>query len=132
MKVVIGGCAQGKLDYVLQHGERESFLIFDGRLPGKEEIQESRAQKKIVVINHFHQWMREIFLQGQNPEALLSDFMKDVPDAVVISDETGNGIVPADALERACREQTGRMLVKLAGHADEVVRVICGIGQRIK
>ena len=47
-------------------------------------------------------------------------------------DEVGNGIVPIDFLEREYRERTGRILVKLANQADEVVRVICGIGQKIK
>ena len=43
-----------------------------------------------------------------------------------------NGIVPIDSFEREYRERTGRILVKLAEQADEVVRVVCGIGQRIK
>jgi len=53
-------------------------------------------------------------------------------DIVIISDEIGNGIVPVDVLEREYRERTGRILVRLAFGADEVVRVICGIGQKIK
>ena len=60
------------------------------------------------------------------------DFIKNVPDSIVISDEIGNGIVPLDNFEREYRERTGRILVKLAEQADEVVRVICGIGQKIK
>ena len=51
---------------------------------------------------------------------------------MIISDEIGNGIVPVDAFERDYRERTGRMLITLASQADEVVRVICGIGQKIK
>ena len=47
-------------------------------------------------------------------------------------DEIGNGIVPLDAFEREYREQTGRAEILLAKKADEVVRVICGIGQKIK
>ena len=50
----------------------------------------------------------------------------------MISDEIGNGIVPMDAFEREYREQTGRILIELAKEAEEVIRVICGIGQKIK
>ena len=37
-----------------------------------------------------------------------------------------------DAFERAYRELTGRMLIAIAQQAEEVVRVICGMGQKIK
>ena len=37
-----------------------------------------------------------------------------------------------DAFEREYRERTGRILIRLAQEAEEVERVICGIGQRIK
>lgn len=53
-------------------------------------------------------------------------------DTIVIADEIGNGIVPFDAFEREYREQTGRAEILLAKKADEVVRIICGIGQKIK
>ena len=37
-----------------------------------------------------------------------------------------------DKTERDFREWIGRVQVLLAKEADEVIRVICGIGQRIK
>ncbi|MCI8634679.1 MAG: hypothetical protein HFJ05_03630 [Eubacterium sp.] len=54
------------------------------------------------------------------------------PNCVIISDEIGNGIVPVDAFDRTYRERTGRILVQPAGQAEEVERVIYGIGQKIK
>ena len=54
------------------------------------------------------------------------------PDCILICDEIGNGIVPMEAEERTYRECTGRILEGLAAQADEVVRVVCGIGQKIK
>ena len=62
----------------------------------------------------------------------ICQFVDQHPNCVMISDEVGNGIVPVDAFEREYRERTGRILVELARRADEVERVICGIGQRIK
>ena len=66
------------------------------------------------------------------PENEIFDFVEKYPDCVIISDEIGNGIVPLDAFEREYRERTGRILVELAARAEEVERVICGIGQKIK
>lgn len=53
-------------------------------------------------------------------------------DWIIISDEIGNGVVPMDTFERKYREETGRLLIKLAEEAEEVERILCGIGQRIK
>ena len=53
-------------------------------------------------------------------------------EAVVTANEVGGGVVPMDPEERAWREACGRALCVLAGHADQVTRVVCGIGVRIK
>ncbi len=58
-------------------------------------------------------------------------FPEENQDTIVIADEIGNGIVPLDAFERvqgADRQSRNTACKK----ADEVVRVICGIGQKIK
>lgn len=110
MELYIGGRFQGKLNYVLT----------------KRNIPERRIWKD------FHVWFREEMKEGGNPEAEAEEYLRSHPDAVVISDEVGNGIVPLDPFEREYRERLGRMLVKIAAGADRVERVICGIGQRIK
>ena len=131
MKLVIGGYAQGKLNYVLQK-ENAACAVFEGKLPESVQLEEALGQKKRVVINGFHCWVKECMLQNRCLEEELFSFLEKAPESVIISDEIGNGIVPVDAIERAYRERTGRILVMLAERADEVVRVICGIGQKIK
>ncbi len=132
MKLVIGGSYQGKLGYVLQKCAADEYAVFDGRFPEDRELQEIRAQGKTVIVNHFHNWIRDRILQERNPEAEVAAYLNGYPRTIMISDEIGNGIVPIDAFEREYRERTGRILVELASQADEVVRVICGIGQKIK
>ncbi len=51
---------------------------------------------------------------------------------VVISTETGGGVVPADPQERAAREAAGRLNCLLALGAETVVRVFCGIPTVLK
>jgi len=139
MKLIIGGLSQGKLHYVLQKEGNEQCIIFDGVLPEEKEIQEAwkevGSEEKTLVINHFHHVVKRE-LAGKRPpeevEADVMDFVEQHPEVILICDEIGNGIVPVDAFERTYREQTGRILIRLAQKADEVVRVLCGIGQRIK
>ena len=132
MKLVIGGRAQGKLNYVLQHMTDENYQIYDGVFPDGEELFNRSNRNEILIVNHFHKWVNKELKENRNPEEKLEAFLKKGVRFVIISDEIGNGIVPVDAFERDYRERTGRMLITLASQADEVVRVICGIGQKIK
>ena len=51
---------------------------------------------------------------------------------IVIATELGGGLVPVDRAEREKREAAGRLASLLAGRADTVVRVCCGLGQVLK
>lgn len=132
MKLVIGGHSQGKLNFTLREYGADHALVSDGGIPGEKQLQEISRQNKTVIINHFHLWVKERIIKKGNPEEEIRSFLEQDADIIIISDEIGNGIVPADVFEREYRERTGRILVSLADRADEVVRVICGIGQRIK
>lgn len=131
MKLIIGGYAQGKLNYVLLKYDLKNCMVSEG-VPDEIQMEQALEPGVKVVINHFHQWVKERIRQGGCPEKEIAVFVEKCPDCIVISDEVGNGIVPIDAFEREYRERTGRILVELAGYAEEVVRVICGIGQKIK
>ncbi len=127
MKLIIGGYAQGKLNYVLQKYDVKPVDVYDSKLPENAGIHD-----KTIVLNHFHNWVKTQIVSTGNPEEEIAAFVKVYPNCVIISDEVGNGIVPIDALEREYRQRCGRILVELAKKAEEVERVICGIGQRIK
>lgn len=137
MKLIIGGYAQGKLKYVLQNYCLGADSVWEGKLPtGKMQVGKASKENKMpaspVVINRFHVWFQERLKAGEAPEAVIREYVAENPDCIIISDEVGNGIVPVDALEREYRERLGRMLAELAQNAEEVVRVICGLGQKIK
>ena len=91
--------------------------------------------ERIFIIDKFHYFIRAVLEKNLPLQEYILKFMQfaeENPDTIVIADEIGNGIVPLDAFEREYREQTGRAEILLAKKADEVVRVICGIGQKIK
>lgn len=109
MIFVIGGAYQGKTDYVREH------------LKGQDEM-----------INHYHLRIKKQMREGLDPMQEAQTLLREQKDIVIISDEVGSGLVPTDAFERAYREMTGRVHCYLAGEADQVIRVVCGIGSRIK
>lgn len=148
MILIIGGFAQGKLHYVEQHyvhhEDGQECPVLDGMLKEMPKaaqatgadlqwaLEKQRTIPSQVVVNHLHRYIREQLRQGTEPEAAIEDFIKEYPDCILICDEIGNGIVPMEAEERTYRERTGRILERLAAQADEVIRVVCGIGQKIK
>ena len=108
MKLIIGGAYQGKRDYAAQN------------FPGMR------------VVADFHLAVLDMLKAGQDPLAQVERDLASYKDAVVISDDISCGVVPVDALERQWREAMGRVLGLIASQSDEVVRVFCGIGTRIK
>ncbi len=127
MKLVIGGCAQGKRRYVLRKYQLKDETVWDGVIP-----DDKWNGTGTVVIDHLHLWVRSRLSEGGCPEEEIEAFLARCEDCIIICDEIGNGIVPMEAFEREYRERTGRILVRLAKRAKEVERVLCGIGQRIK
>ena len=130
MKLVIGGTAQGKLEYVLLKYDLQKNMVWDGSLPNSTEDIE--YEEKPVIINHFHLWIKNRMISGGCPEDEIMSFLDGNEDCIIICDEIGNGIVPIEPFEREYRERVGRILVQLAKRAEEVERIICGVGQKIK
>ena len=94
MKLVVGGYSQGKLNYVLQKINTDNYSVFDGIIPDDAQLQETFAQKKKVIIHRFHNWVKARISQDGNPEEEILLFIQKSPEVILISDETGNGIVP--------------------------------------
>jgi adenosyl cobinamide kinase/adenosyl cobinamide phosphate guanylyltransferase len=112
--LVIGGLASGKREYVKKEYGCSDADMADGELDGRP-----------VVYN----LQNIIFSTSDSVEDLLPALLQ---KKVVICNEVGSGVVPVDKAERAAREATGRLCVELAGYAEKVVRLCCGIPTVIK
>lgn len=135
MKVIIGGVAQGKLEVAKRcvmsvdselTKENKEVVIVDESYNLIEELYSA------TIINHFHLIVKRILQENKEPESVFEEIIERNPDVCIVSTEIGYGIVPMDSFEREYRERTGRICCKIAGKADEVYRVICGIVTRIK
>lgn len=142
MKLVIGGAFQGKLAYAKETYHIENWI--DGRSCGFEEIWACGG------IHHFHEYIRRAVAVGQEDgfhgwihagslidleeqaEAFAEELYRRNPGILVVSNELGYGVVPMDKFDRDYRETVGRACTCIAARSDEVVRVVCGIGLRIK
>lgn len=85
-----------------------------------------------VIWDCFHETVRAALQEGKDPRELALELIRTHPDAVVVCDEVGSGVVPLLKEERAYREAVGRALCLIAGASNTVTRVVCGIPVKIK
>ena len=143
VKLVIGGRAQGKLAYVM--GQDPSAHVINGAEALKDaawetaeegaDALEGKETRGIPLWNRFHEFVKEGLSEGKEPQELwelTKRRMEELPELVILCDEIGNGIVPMEKEERAWREETGRLLCRIAAEAESVERVFCGIPTLIK
>ena len=107
-------------------------LYIGGAYQGQEELARQENPDG-EIFERFHETIREAVLKkGEEALAFAEQFYREHPEAVVVSDEVGSGVVPIAAEDRAFREAVGRVLCVIARNAEQVTRCICGIGVRIK
>ena len=107
-------------------------LYIGGAYQGQAEMAQAE-NPGMPLYRDFHETIRKAVLaEGRDPLAFAAAFCRDHPDAVVIANEVGAGVVPMAAEDRAFREAVGRVLCVLARNAEQVTRCVCGIGVRIK
>lgn len=125
MKLIIGGAFQGKLTFAKQH-----FSLPDGWVDGADCTTADLLRCR--GINHFHEYIGRLVGEQADVWAIVQRLLDENPDIIVVTNEIGYGVVPISPYERQYRETTGRVCTRLAAAADEVYRVVCGIGQVLK
>lgn len=131
MRLIIGGAFQGKMEFACQLTGKAQIGRGEYADGARDPYEEAFARP---VIYQFHEYLRRLLKEGGEGDiaSFLSQIERRNPEALILMDEVGYGIVPMDPEERRFREEVGRAGQKLAGMADEVYRVVCGIGTRIR
>ena len=103
--LVIGGSGAGKQDYVRQLGWQDWQMSADpwSNCPVLTDLQD--------------------LTEPVSPRLLEQLRTK----RVIICDEVGSGVIPVEESAREGRIRTGSLCVRLARHAKQVVRLLCGI-----
>lgn len=122
--MIIGGAYQGKAAYA-----KAQFPDVDWKFGG--EITEEELLKVAGVLG-FQEYIRKALKAGEDLTGLAEKLAQQDPDVILVSEEVGYGIVPADAFERQYREAVGRVCTALAAKSRRVTRVVCGIGTVLK
>ena len=107
------------------------IFITGGTKQGKREFAKEYLPDYMVM--PAYQIAVERYMQeGKDPVEQTHAMLQMNPDVVIIMSEMGCGMEPADPYDRRLRDEIGRTGCYLANEAEEVYRVIAGIGTRIK
>lgn len=110
MELITGGKYQGKRKYALN----------------TLRVSEDR------IVEGLNEKVRELLKEGKDPESYAKALLEEKPDAVIICDEVGCGVIPLEEKDREYRIAMGRLECFLSERAEHVYRVAAGLGIKLK
>lgn len=114
-------------------GERFSTLEEPHDIAGRIK---SLAPGEVLLIDSIGTWITNLMLAEQDIDHMIRDCITALHECtghvVLVSDETGLGIVPDNAMARQFRDHVGIFNQQVAAMADRVVLVVAGIPLVIK
>ena len=122
MELIIGGAYQGKRAYA-----KEALGVSDGDFFTCSGTTLDTSRR---CIEHLERYTLACVQAGLDSVEVTD--LDTLADKIVICDDISCGVVPIDPMERAWREQTGRLLTKLSGRASRVTRIFCGLPLELK
>lgn len=129
MKVITGGRYNGKLEYVKETLGIPSSKILDMEEGDTTLLETGSAEYQVLY--HLEAYIKKALSFGADPDPVIKEYVAAHPDCIIVCDELGCGIVPADRFEETYREATGRLMCDLAKKAGGVTRITCGIAEEI-
>ena len=112
------------------------ILIFGGAYQGKLDFAKEQFPDVPIYHKELEKFTWECCTEDPDQRLEAADEMRakkdEWQDKILIITDVSQWIVPMDARTRAFRDMNGRLMLYLASEADEVYRVFCGIGKRIK
>lgn len=120
MILIIGGAYQGKRAFA-----QTAFGLPEEEIYTCQGENIDFSKRCIEKIEHFAQ-------QNPDPVGYFQAHRAQWQDSILIMDDIFCGVVPMGAQTRAWRQECGRLSQYLAGQADRVSRIFCGLEQRLK
>ena len=101
----------------------------------EEPVRIDEAVRERMIVDCIPMWLNNLFFTGRENdwEGILDRFIARWPDhVVVVTNEIGMGVIPADPMSRRYGVALGAINARLASAADRVELMVAGIPVRIK
>lgn len=120
MMLVLGGMACGKTEWIK-------------RVLSLEPVPCTPEQAlSAPAILDFQETVRAVIRENTDLESYLKSLASVNPNAVILCDEVGMGVIPLLKEDRQWREAVGRACCILQRECDTVVRIVCGLPMYLK
>ena len=101
-----------------------------------EDVLRERTASETILLDCATMWLMNHLMDETDLEsaetALMNGLKGSKADCVIVTNELGLGIVPADALSRRFRQKQGELNQRLAAQANTVVHVVAGLPNILK
>ena len=124
MILIFGGAYNGKLEFVKEKYKVSNDDIF---FCTNHTLEFDKR-----VICGLHVFTRACVLNNISALEILENNIENLKDMIIVCDEINSGIVPMSKLDRAWREETGRVLQFLTKHSSSVYRIFFGLHEELK
>lgn len=124
MVFIIGGAYQGKLTYA-----KAAFDLAPEDIFTCNGTQIDFGRRCVRSIEEF---TLACVQAGADAVAYFAAHREEWEDSILICRDIFCGVVPLGAENRAWRQETGRLCRYLSAEAERVVRIFCGLEQRLK
>ena len=125
MVLIFGGAYQGKVEFA-----KENFGVTENDVFICTEDTEIDWSYKVIA--NLDQAFLKHVNEGKESREVLEENLDTLKDKILIVNDISQGIVPMERNLRDWREMTGRAMLYISKEADEVYRVFCGLGSKIK
>jgi adenosylcobinamide kinase/adenosylcobinamide-phosphate guanylyltransferase len=108
-----------------------------------KRIGRERGDASVVIVDCIALLINNVLSRHSGPKdigkaveseinGLIACFRQVDADFIIVSNEVGTGIVPADEMSRLYRDLLGKANQMLAQHADDVIMMVAGISVKLK
>ena len=126
MIMITGGAFSGKKDYAKTRFGFSDVDILNGENCSLNAVFSAKCIADYQLI------VKRLLEEKADVKTFTERLCKENPNAVVIINEIGAGIIPLEKSNRIFREETGRAGCLIARNSSEVIRLACGIPTIIK
>jgi adenosylcobinamide kinase / adenosylcobinamide-phosphate guanylyltransferase len=123
---------------IAQHRERRGaeWMVVEEPLDLADALGRAADAGRAVLVDCLTLWLTNVMLTEREPEAEADRLLEALAGlrgpTVLVSNEVGWGVVPANALARRFADEAGRLHRRVAAMADAVVLVAAGLPLRLK
>lgn len=126
MIIITGGAFSGKKDYAKKRFGFSDEEILNGGNCSLNAVFSAKCIADYQLI------VKRLLEENADVQTFTERLCRENPNAVVIINEIGAGIIPLEKSDRIWREETGRSGCLIARNSSEVIRLACGIPTTIK